>query len=78
MILENAGAFSSCGVQSREFIQCPAGSGTGETPQPQTDEEATPRPAESKCTVLKSMGRIFTYNKNKRTFLKDNSLITRF
>ncbi len=29
LILENADAFSSCDVQSRKFIQCPAGVAAG-------------------------------------------------
>ncbi|WP_113882624.1 hypothetical protein [Cytobacillus oceanisediminis] len=55
MILENAIAFPSCGVDSREIIQCP-----GENPQAQSGEEAHRPPrrkqvtrAESACRILK-------------------------
>lgn len=79
MILENAGAFSSYGVQSRKFIQRPAGAvGQVRPRRRKATRRLTARSAESKCPVLKSADRIFTYNKDKRTFLKGKSLITRF
>ncbi|MCS0672184.1 hypothetical protein [Cytobacillus firmus] len=51
MILENADAFSSCGVNSKKLIQCPAG-GAGD-PAGEAEEAPVP-PPESKCPQWKS------------------------
>lgn len=57
MILENAFAFSSCGV-AQEVIQCPAGGEGAGDPTGEAEEAPVPPRAESKCPQWKPTGNI--------------------
>ncbi len=54
-VLENVFTFSSCGVNSRKLIQCPAGTARAEAPELSVArEKAEAVPAESDCLKRKS------------------------